>query len=130
MSVRAARWWLFAALALVLPFPGIGPFGGFVPAVRFLILTAVTAAVAVTEGAAGPVPGMLLLFAVQAVGTLLVVLGIAWVVSRALAPLSPGVRRGLVWGAIVVMVVLALVFEPYETSFGRAPTANLLGVLS
>jgi hypothetical protein len=130
MSVRAAWGWLFFALALMLPFPVLGPFGGFVPPVRHLILLAATGAVAVTEGAAGPVPGILKLFAIHAVVTLALVGALAWGASRALAALSPRARRGVVWAAIAAMLVLALAFEPYETSFGRAPTANLIGVLS
>jgi len=130
MSDRAARRWVFAALVLMLPFPILGPFGGFVPAVRHLILLAATGAVALSEGAAGPVPGILTLFAIHAAVTLAVCWGLAWVASRGLVALAPGTRRGVVFGAIALMLVLALAFEPYETSFGRSPTASLLGVLS
>jgi hypothetical protein len=130
MSVRAAGRWLWLGFALMLPFPALGPFGGFVPAVRHLILFAVTGAVAVTEGAGGPVPGILLLFAVHAIVTLALAWGLAWAVSRLLAALSSSARRKVVWLALAAMLVSALVFEPYHTSFGRTPTSNLLGVLS
>lgn len=130
MSVRAAWGWLFATFALVLPFPILGPFGGMVPPVRHLILLAATSAVAASEGAAGPVLGLLALFALHAVVTLVVSLALAWVASRLLGGLQPGVRRSLVWVAIALMVAIALSFELYTTPFGRSQTANLLGVLS
>lgn len=130
MSVRAAWGWLFAAFVLMLPFPVLGPFGGLVPPVHHLILLAATSAVAATEGAAGPVPGLLILFALHAVATLLLALALAWVASRLLGGLQPGLRRSVVWVAIALMVAIASGFELYAPPFGRAPTANLLGVLS
>ncbi|MBK7952125.1 MAG: hypothetical protein IPK00_26080 [Deltaproteobacteria bacterium] len=130
MSVRSAWGWLFATFVLVLPFPVLGPFGGMVPPANHLILLAATSAVAASEGAAGPVPGLLVLFALHAVVTLLAALALAWVASRLLGGLQPGVRRSLVWVAIALMLAIALSFELYTPPFGRAPTANLLGVLS
>lgn len=130
MSVRAAWGWLFATFALVLPFPILGPFGGLVPPVRHLILLAATSAVAATEGAAGPVPGLMALFALHAVVGLLISLALAWVASRLLGGLQPSLRRSVVWIAIALMVAIASIFELYTTPFGRAPTASLLGVLS
>jgi hypothetical protein len=130
MSVRAAWGWLFATFALVLPFPILGPFGGLVPTVRHLILLAATSAVAATEGAAGPVPALMALFALHAVVGLLVSLALAWVASRLLGGLKPGLRRSFVWIAIALMVAVASIFELYTTPPGRAPTARLLGVLS
>lgn len=130
MTPRAARRWLWLGFALMLPFPVLGPFGGFVPAARHAILFAATGAIAATEGAAGPVQGILLLFAVHLLATLLLTWLLAFLASRALATLSDSVRRNLVYGVLAVMLVCALAFAPYETPFGRAPTANLLGVLS
>lgn len=130
MSVRAAWGWLFATFVLVLPFPVLGPFGGMIPPVRHLILLAATSAVAASEGAAGPVTGLLVLFALHAVVTLLVALALAWVAARLLGGLQPGVRRSLVWVAIALMLAIASIFELYTPPFGRSPTANLFGVLS
>lgn len=130
MTPRAARRWLWLGLALMLPFPVLGPFGGFMPAARHAILFAATGAIAVVEGAAGPVLGILLVFGAHLLATLLLTWLLAWVASRALAPLSDAMRRNLVLGVVAALLVCALVFEPYETPFGRAPTANLLGVLS
>ncbi len=130
MTPRAARRWLWLGFALMLPFPAIGPFGGFVPAVRHAILLVATGAVAATEGAAGPVPGILALFGVHLVVTLLLAWILAWIVARALVSLSDAARRNVVCAVVVAMLVCALVFEPYVTPFGRSPTANLIGVLS
>lgn len=130
MTPRAARRWLWLGFALMLPFPVLGPFGGFLPAARHATLFAATAAIAIVEGAAGPVQGILLFFGVHLLATLLLTWLLAWLASRALAPLSDSMRRNVVWGAVAVMLLCALAFEPYETPFGRAPTANLLGVLS
>lgn len=129
MSARAARWLLFLVLALTLPTPMLGPFHALVPAVRYVVLLSAAGAVAVVEGAAGPVPGILALFAVHAALYLALVWLLAWAVARLLAPLSPGARRTAVLAACALLLVLALALEPYHTPFGRAPRANLLGVL-
>jgi len=128
MSVRRAAWLLFAAFALTLPFPAVGPFGGFVPAVHHVVLLAATLAVAVAEGAAGPVPRILALFAVHAAVTLALTGLAAWLCARLLASRSPATRRTVVWAVCAALLAVSLAFELYETPFGRAPTANLLGV--
>ena len=89
MSVRATRWLLFVALVLAMPFPILGPFGGLVPPVRLAILFGATAAVAATEGAAGPVPGLLTLLGVHLLASLGVAWGLAWVTMAAGAALGP-----------------------------------------
>ncbi len=130
MSLRSARWLLFLAIGLTAPLPMLGPFGAWVPPARYLLLTLATASVAVTEGAAGPVPGILALFGAHAlVGFLLAGL-LGWVVARFTRPLSPGARRLVVLGICGALLLGAVAFEVYRTPFGRAPTANLLGVLS
>jgi len=128
MSVRRAAWLLFAMFALTLPFPAIGPFGGFVPAVHHVVLLAATVAIAVAEGAAGPVLGILLLFAFHAAVTLVLTALAAWLCARLLASRSPAARRTVVWAVCAVLLAVSLAFEIYQTPFGRAPTANLLGV--
>jgi hypothetical protein len=130
VSVRAARGLLFVALALTLPLPMLGPFHAFVPAIRYAILAAATGAVALVEGAAGPVPAILALLAGHALaGLALAGLG-AWLAARLLAPLSPRARGLAVLAACAGMLVFALAGEPYRTPFGRAPRAGLVGVLS
>jgi len=121
---------LFAVLAFTLPVPMWGPFGAFVPAVRYAILLAAGGAVALAEGAAGPVPGILLLFGVHALAATGVAGLAAWIASRALAPLAPRTRGWTVWAACAALLLLALAIELYRTPFGRAPASGLLGILS
>jgi hypothetical protein len=130
MSVRAIRWLLFGALSLALPFPMLGPFEAFVPAVRYAILLGAAAAVSMVEGVAGPVPLILGLLALNLAASLAVAWLAAWAASRALGALrSPALRRGLALVAVCAGLTLAATFPVYRTAFGRAPTANLLGVL-
>lgn len=129
MTVRGARWLVFAGLVLALPLPMLGPFDALVPPVRYAILLGAASAVALAEGAAGPVPGILVLFAVNLALALALSAALAWGAGRALAGLS-GFARGAVVGiALVALLGWALLAEPYETEFGRAPRANLIGVL-
>jgi hypothetical protein len=130
LSVRSARRLLFVVIALTVPVPMLGPFDALAPPLRYLILFSASGAVAAAEGAAGPIPAILALFG----GHALVALGLAWlaawVAARLLTPLSPQTRRRAVLSVCGAMILAALVFELYRTPFGRAPTANLLGVLS
>jgi len=130
MQPRRARRLLFLLFFLALPLPILGPWGGLVPAARHWILLGATSAVALAEGAAGPVPGILALFAVHAVGGTLLCLALAWAAARGLARLAPRERTRVVVAAWVVGVAAAVAFEVYVTPFGRAATANLVGVLS
>ena len=129
MSTRSTRFLLFAVLAFALPFPAVGPFGGFVPAVHHVALFAATAAVAVVEGAAGPVKMILVLFGVHVVATLTLCALAAWLAARLLAPLPPRARAVVVLGLCAALIAASLAFPLYDTPFGREPTANLLGVL-
>ena len=129
MSTRSTGWLLFAVLALALPFPAVGPFGGFVPAVHHVALFAATAAVAAVEGTAGPVKMILVLFAVHMVATLALCGLAAWLAARLLAPLPPSMRAAIALALCAALLAAALAFPIYDTPFGRAPTANLLGVL-
>ena len=129
MSTRSTGWLLFAVLALALPFPAVGPFGGFVPAVHHVALFAATAAVAVVEGAGGPVKLILVLFSVHVVATLALCGLAAWLVARLSRPLPPRTRAALALALCAALLAAALAFPIYDTPFGRAPTANLLGVL-
>jgi len=130
MSARAIRWLLFGALALALPFPMLGPFAAVVPPVRYAILLGAAGAVALAEGVAGPVPLILGLLALNLVASLAAAWIAAWIVSRVLGALpSPAWRSGLALGAVCAGLALAASLPLYETTFGRAPTASLLGVL-
>lgn len=130
MSVRRAGWVLFGVFALVAPLPMLGPFDAFMPAARYLLLALAAAAVALAEGAAGPVPGILALFAGHALVGLLLAGGLGWIAARLTRPLSAGARRLVVLGVCGALLAGAVAFEVYRTPFGRTPTANLLGVLS
>lgn len=128
MSARATFWTLLAVFVFVLPIPLLGPFDALVPVVRFFLLFGASAAVAIQEGAAGPVPLIVLLFAVHAVVGLAVCALLAWLGTRGLSSLAPETRRTGVWVFVLGLVALASVFDVYRTAFGRAPTANLWGL--
>jgi hypothetical protein len=128
VSVRSTRWLLFAVFALALPFPALGPFGGFVPAVHHLVLFAATGATAVVEGMGGPVRGILALFAVHVVATLLLCALAAWLCARLLAPLPARVRAVVAAVLCGALLAASIAFPIYETPFNREPTSNLFGV--
>ena len=128
MSTRSTRWLLFAVSALALPLPAIGPFGGLVPPVHHVVLFAATSAIAAIEGVAGPVGRILLLFAINAVATSIACGLAAWLLARLIARLPERARSAVAWGLAAALLGASLVFPLYQTPFGRAPTANLLGL--
>jgi hypothetical protein len=130
MSVRSARRLLFLAVVLVVPLPMLGPFDALVPPVRYIILSSAGLAVATVEGAAGPVPMILMLFAAHAVVYLVLAWLTAWIAARLLAVLSPRARRNTVLATCAAMLFVALATRFYRTPFGRSHMSNLLGVLS
>lgn len=130
MSVRRARWLLFGVLFLCLPFPMLGPFDVFAPALRYLVLFGAASAVAWVEGAAGPVPAILALLGLHALAYLAACFGIAWAGAAALGQLPPAARRWFTLGACAALLLPALLFNLYRTPFGQAPVTNLLGLLS
>lgn len=132
MSVSAARRWIFFAIVLTAPLP-MAPMPGFdalVPPARYLLLGGVAGAYAITEGAAGPVGLLVLLFLAHAAVYLIAAWGAAWLVARLLSPLSPGSRRAVVLAVVLAMLFASLALDLYRTPFGRASTTNLWGVLS
>jgi len=130
MSARGIRRMLFAALVIALPFPMLGPFDALVPPIRYAILLGAASAVALAEGAAGAVPLILVLLALNLALSLTAAWLLAWGVSRTLAALgSPPLGRRLAIGAVCVGLALAASIPLYETGFGRTPTASLLGLL-
>lgn len=128
MSARATFCTLLALFVFVLPLPLLGPFDALVPVVRFVLLFGASAAVAIQEGAAGPVPLIVLLFAAHAVFGLAACVLFAWLGTRGLSGLAPETRRIGVWVFVLGFVILASVFDVYRTAFGRAPAANLWGL--
>lgn len=130
MSVRASFWILFVLLFFILPLPMLGPFDPLVPAVRYVLLSGAAASVGVVEGAAGPVPLIILLFTAHAVFDVAFCAFLAWLGSKGLSGFAPSARRGAVLGVAFGAIAIALAFSFYRTPFGRAPTANLWGVLS
>jgi hypothetical protein len=130
MSVRGTRWLWFVGVWLMLPWPMALLADAWVPAARYLLLTLVSLAIGILEGAAGPVPGIILLFALHAMVYSAAAWGIAWGASRALAGVAPGTRRWVTLGSLTIALALSLAFDLYRTPFGSAPFANLLGVLS
>jgi hypothetical protein len=129
MSTRSVGWILFALFFVTLPFPAIGPFGGNAPALHHLALLVATGAIAGAEGAGGPIPSILSLFAIQAVAALLVCALAAGLLARVLALLPPRVRAALTLLLCGALLAASIAFDLYQTPFGRTPTSNLFGVL-
>lgn len=130
MSVAVARRvWLVAILSLA-PAPLLLFGGELAPPARYALLLAATLAIAVREGAAGPVPMLAALFAAH----LLVYLALAWLASRAvgrlLTPLAPSARGWITLGMCGLALAAALTLPLYRTPLGPRPTATLLGALS
>ena len=130
MSRKALRRLWFAGLWLLLPWPMLVLGDALVPAARYLILGVTAAAVAITEGAAGPVGPLVGLFLGMGVMTTLGCWLIAWGVARALDPLPPHLQRTITWVCLVGGLLIALSLDPYRTSFGREPNGDLMDVLS
>ncbi len=104
-------------------------FGGRVPTANLYLMAAVSAAVWVREGAAGPVRTVTLLLAAHAVVYTLALWGVAWGVDRLLARLSPRGRVVSVLVPVAIATVVALTTAIYVTPFGRTPHSTLLGAL-
>ena len=130
MQPRTLRRLWFVGFWLLVPWP-LTIFGdAFVPAVRYLILGVVAATVAVTEGASGPVGGLVFLFLGMGLITTLACLVAAWLVSKLLIHFSVAAQRTVTLGGLGTALIYCLAFEPYATPFGRALTGGLLEVLS
>jgi hypothetical protein len=129
VSTRRIGWLLFALFALALPVPALGPFGGNAPALHYLALLTATAAVALVEGAAGPIPSILSLFAIQSGIALLACVVAAVLIARILTLLPARARSLAVLVLCGGLLAVALATPLYETPFARTPKSNLLGVL-
>jgi len=120
----------FLGFWLLLPWPLVLLSDALVPAVRYLLLGCVAASVALTEGAGGPVSMVVAFFIGYGLLTTLLCWIMAWAVARSLVRWLPHHARTITWVCLVVGLLVALLFEPYRTSFGRAATGGLLQVLS
>lgn len=127
---RTLRRVWFVGLWLVLPWPMFVFNDAVVPAVRYALLATVALAMAVTQGAAGPVVLIVVLFVAMALGTTLGCWLLAWGIEKLLRNLPPTAQRTITFGALAVALVWAVAFAPYRTSFGRTLTGGLLDVLS
>jgi len=130
MKPRALRRVWFLGLWLLRPWPLTVVGDAFVPSVRYALLACAGSAVAFTEGAAGPVGLIVALFVGVALVTALACWIIAWAIARGLARIPVALATKLTWGCLGLGLLVALVFEPYRTPFGRALTGGLLQVLS
>jgi hypothetical protein len=93
-----------------------------------VFLFAATAGVALTEGASGPVPSILILFGVSAAAALFACAITAVLTAWLLARVPAGARGIAVALICTALIAASLAFDLYQTPFGREPTANLLGV--
>jgi len=130
MSRRGIRRLWFAGLFFLLPWSMLVFGGAWVPAVRFLILGSVAAIVAISEGAGGPVAGLVFVFLAHAAVTTLLCWGLAWVVSLALGRLPEPVAARITYACLAVGLAVSLLLDPYRTPFGRAARGGLLEILS
>ncbi len=120
---------LGVGLAVLLPLP-LMIFDGSIPLVRIYTLAAVSVAVALTEGAAGPVAMITGIFVAHAVVYSCLVTVLAKVGARAMRHLPAGVALAVIAAVLATGLGFALFTEPYLTPFGLTPRSNLLGVLS
>ncbi len=120
---------LGVGLAVLLPLP-LMIFDASIPLVRMGMLAAVSIAVMLTEGAAGPVAMLTGIFVAHATVYACLVALVANLGARAMRRLPPGVALAVIAALLATGLGFALFTEPYITPFGLAPRSNLLGVLS
>jgi hypothetical protein len=130
LNPRTLRRLWFVGLWLMWPWPMFVFNDAMVPAVRYVLLAGVALTMAVTQGAAGPVVLIVVLFVVMAAGTTLACGLLAWGIERLLRNLPDAAQRTITFGAFAIALVWAIAFGPYRTPFGRALTGGLLDVLS
>jgi hypothetical protein len=123
------RLW-FAGFFFLLPWSMVIYSGPWVPAVRFVILGGVASLVAVAEGAAGPVGGMVFLFLAHAVVTTIFCWVLAWIVARLLSRLPERLALRITFACLATGLAVSLLLDPYRTPFGRAARGGLLEILS
>ena len=130
ISERATRRLWLIGLWLLLPWPVIVFGDVWVPAARYTALATAASAIAITQGAGGPVLGVTGLFVGWALATSLICWALAWGIARLLAML-PG-RAPLVTTVLVLAggLLWALLLDPYTMRFGNTPSGGLLDLLS
>lgn len=126
---RLRRLWFFG-LWLLLPWPLLVLQDAWVPAVRYVLLGLAAALVAITEGAAGPVGLIVLLFLGWGALTSLLTWLLAWLIAKLLDQLPAKFAIALTACILGSGLAWALLLEPYRTPFGRALRGGLLQVLS
>jgi hypothetical protein len=130
MSTRAVRRLWFVGFFFLLPWSMVIYEGAWVPAVRYLILGSAASAIALMEGAAGPVGGLVFLFLAHAVVTTAFCWLLAWGIARLLERLSDRARDRITYSCLLAGLLIGLLFDPYHTPFGRALRGGLLEILS
>lgn len=124
--MRIVLWLVFL---LVVPVPYFLVDVGWVPTLRLLVMVALTASIAVTEG--GLVPAVIAIFlglpALIAVGALWWIAGLTLTGIDRVVP--PG-RRGVALVVLVAALAVVSLFPIYTTPLSNvARTANLFGLL-
>ena len=130
MSRRGLRWIWFLGLFLLAPWPLSAIGDAYVPAVRYLMLASAGLAVAFAEGAQGPVPLIIGLMVVAALGYTALCVALAGLIVRALERLGQIPALGITLLALCVALAVALIGTPYLTPFGHAPRGGLLEIFS
>ncbi len=130
MKPRSLRHLWFAGIWFLFPWPLLVLQDAFVPAARYVLLGTAAGAVALTEGAAGPVALLVALFVAWGIGTSLLSWLLAWLLTKLTSPLPKRAAAAFALTTLGLGLLWAVVFEPYRTPFGRALRGGLLQVLS
>jgi hypothetical protein len=130
LSVRATRRVVLVALLLLVPAPMLVVTAARMPPVAYGLYAAVCSAVALTEGSAGPIPALILMFGLHFVVYGLLAWLAAFVVARALARVTPRLRAMIVVVAVAAAAAIALGRDVYLTPFARTRTSNLIEALT
>lgn len=124
MSLRAARWSLWALFCLTLPLPYFMIESGRIPAVSLVVFALLTVPLAFSDPSLTTrvIGG---LFAAQA----LLSLGVLYLAARLLAARLPPARRLAMVGGIAVALVLLALWDVYVAPLSHGPGAtNWLGL--
>jgi hypothetical protein len=123
MTTRTSRWILWLGLALLAPVPILAFGSGRVPAGELATLALATLAVWGTQGGAGVVPLIFLVFALHAAAALLVWWLLAGLATRAVAGRSRLQRAVATLAALLAGVIVSQVFPIYRDPFRALPDA-------
>ncbi len=130
LSTKARRRLLFWGFFFLLPWPIAFVGSGLVPAVRYVILAGVASAVAIAEGAAGPVSLVVALLVGWSLATTLGCWLLARISAWILDGMPPRLADLLCGAGLLIAVGVALIAAPYHTPFGRSARGGLLEILS